>query len=343
MTTLLYANRSGRTGRDLLWLLVSRREYCLAILLALIVAVVGARNHDFLTLQNFRDMLTNAAQTAVISCGVMLVIITGEIDISVGSAMGLLTAFMGTMLAPADAIIPGWGWPVWLGILLTLAAGALIGLVNGLLVTLARIPSIIVTLAMLMALRSLTAMIMHRGDLDVPPGLHETLGVGRFFTIPAPVWVMAAVLLFSWALVRYTPIGRRIYAVGSNTAAAALSGLSVTRIKIFTFAFTGLLVGVATVITQLAKLNSTIGQDRELLVITCIVVGGISINGGQGTVLGMFLGVLLLESQKTFLIFLNLGQGVSKWDKAIQGALILAAVLVDHVTSRHKSHGGGGP
>jgi ribose/xylose/arabinose/galactoside ABC-type transport system permease subunit len=272
----------------------------------------------------------------------MLVIVTGEIDISVGSALGFLTAILGTMVAPTNAPVPGFGWPVWLGILITLAVGAGIGLLNGLLVTLVRVPSIIVTLAMLMILQSVTTMIMHRGFISNLPESLSFFGTGKFLGIIMPIWIMAAVVIGTWIMVKYTPIGRRIYAVGSNTHAAGLSGISVTGVKIFVFTLTGLLVGVATIITQLAAFDSGIGYGLELLVVTCVVVGGVSISGGVGTVLGVFLGVVLLSIQKTFLIFLKLGPGWSNWDKAIQGGLILAAVLIDHVASRRGRSGPGG-
>jgi ribose/xylose/arabinose/galactoside ABC-type transport system permease subunit len=114
------------------------------------------------------------------------------------------------------------------------------------------------------------------------------------------------------------------------------------RIKLFTFALTGFLVGVATIVTTLGAYDNGIGQGFELLVVTCVVVGGVSISGGVGTVAGVFLGVVLLMIQKPVLIFLNLGPGWSNWDKAIQGLLILAAVLVDHFAGRRKKPGAGG-
>jgi ribose/xylose/arabinose/galactoside ABC-type transport system permease subunit len=328
------APRSGIT--QTLWLLASKRQYALAIVLALIVAAVSIRSPDFLSPINIRDIFVNCTQPAIVACGVMLVIVTGEIDISVGSSLGFLTAILGTMVSPSH-----WGWPVWAGLLATLALGTLIGLLNGLLVTLVRVPSIIVTLAMLMILRACTTIIMHAGNItDVPDGL-RFFGVGEILGIRASLWIMAMVVLLTAIMIRYTPIGRRIFAVGSNPHAAALAGLSGIRIKLFVFAFTGLLVGVATIVTQLATFDNGIGEAFELLVVTCVVVGGVSISGGQGNVLGVFLGVMLLSMQKTVLIFLKLGPGWSNWDRAIQGGLILIAVLVDHIASRHRQAGGG--
>jgi ribose/xylose/arabinose/galactoside ABC-type transport system permease subunit len=323
-------------------MLVSRREYGLGVLLTLIITIVSIRNPRFLMPDTVLSIFGEASQTAIIACGVMLVIVTGEIDISVGSALGFLIAILGTMVAPAEPPIPGWGWPVWVGILLTLTAGALIGLINGLLVTLVRIPSIIVTLAMLMGLRAMTRMIISKGELQSPDALYRVWGTGKFLFIPVPVWIMFLVVAATWILVRYTPIGRRIYAVGSNSAAAALSGISVARVKIFAFTLTGLFVAIAAVITQVSKFNNGLGEGKELLVVTCIVVGGVSISGGTGTVIGVLLGTLLLQSQNKFLIFLDIGKDVPKWDKAIQGGLILAAVLIDHIASRRRAARGGG-
>ena len=318
MSTLEYA-AGRRSALQMFRRLAARREIGLAVLLVLILVTASLRSADFLSGQNLRDILANCSQTAVISCGVMLVIVTGEIDISVGSALGFLTAILGTMVAPTDAPVAGLGWPVWVGILLTLLIGTAIGTLNGVLVTLVRVPSIIVTLAMLMILQSVTTMIMHRGFISNLPEALSFFGTGKVLGIIGPIWVMAAVVGGTWVMVKYTPIGRRIYAVGSNTHAAGLSGISVVGVKIFAFALTGFLVGVATVITQLGTFDNAIGTGLELLVVTCVVVGGVSISGGQGTVVGVFLGVVLLSIQKTFLIFLNLGAGWSNWDKAIQG------------------------
>jgi ribose/xylose/arabinose/galactoside ABC-type transport system permease subunit len=343
MTTVDYQPlRPPLTFRDMLWSLAAKREYGLAVLIALIVIVVSFRSPSFLALSNISDLLVYCTQPAIVSCGVMLVIVTGEIDISVGSMLGLLTAVMGTLVSSKTALVPGFGWPVWAAILVTLGLGTAIGILNGLLVTLVRIPSIIVTLAMFMILASITVKIMHRGNItDLPQGL-RWFGIGTILGIRASIWIMAAVLIGTWAMIRYTPLGRRIYAVGSNAHAATLSGVSVMRIKLFTFALTGFLVGVATIVTTLGAYDNGIGQGFELLVVTCVVVGGVSISGGVGTVAGVFLGVVLLMIQKPVLIFLNLGPGWSNWDKAIQGLLILAAVLVDHFAGRRKKPGAGG-
>ena len=308
-----------------------QREYGVFVLLILTVAVVSIVNPAFLAAGNIRDMLVKCAPTVIVSCGVTLVIVTGEIDISVGSMMGLLAALLGILTSP-DRL----GGPVWLGIAGTLAAGAALGLLNGLLVTAGRVPSIIVTLGMLTALRGVTELLMHGEWIENLPAGLRFLGTGSVLGVPVCVAVGLAIVALFIILTRQTPLGRRIYAVGSNPRAAALAGISPGQIKIVAFTVTGLLTALATLVsvTQLSVIESGIGVGFELLVVTCVVVGGTSISGGRGSVLGSVLGALLLGTVGTVLIFLRLGEQSTYWERAIQGAFILLAVLVDHVARR---------
>jgi ribose/xylose/arabinose/galactoside ABC-type transport system permease subunit len=322
---------------DLLWTLAAKREYGLILVLAVIIAAVSIRNPGFLSVGNLWDLLTNCTQPAIVACGVMLVIVTGEIDISVGAALGLLTACLAWMVSPTH-----FGWHPAVGIVAMLAIGTLIGLVNGLLVTLVRIPSIIVTLAMMTILRGITTLLMKPGDItDMPMGV-RFFGIGEILTIPVSLFVTALVIAATAAMIKFTPAGRRIFAVGSNAHAAGLSGISEVKTKILVFTLTGFLVGVAVLVSRLATVTSGFGGGFELLVVTCVVVGGVAISGGKGTVLGVMLGVALLTIQKPVLIFLNLGNNAAYWEKAIQGGLILIAVLVDHLASRRVKGPGGG-
>jgi ribose/xylose/arabinose/galactoside ABC-type transport system permease subunit len=151
--------------------------------------------------------------------------------------------------------------------------------------------------------------------------------------VPVCIWVAGAVVALSIVLTRQTPLGRRIYAVGSNPSAARLAGVSAGRIKLLVFALTGLLVGVATIVSvpQLSVIESGIGVGFELLVVTCVVVGGTSIRGGRGSIVGSLLAAGLLVTIGTVLIHLKLGPGATYWERAIQGGFILLAVLVDHL------------
>ena len=311
-----------------------KRETSVALILGLTVLIVALFDRSFVSATNIRDMLVQCVPGMIVGCGLTMVILTGEIDISVGSLMGLLAAAVGLLTTPEHL-----GLPVAAGVALTLLFGAVIGLINGLLVTVGRVPSIIVTLGMLTALRGATELLMGgRWITGLPSGL-RFLGTGTVAGVRVSLWAAALVIVAAIVLARETPLGRRIHAVGSNPRAAQLAGLSLTRVKLFVFTLTGFLVGVATVVSvpQLSTIESNIGVGLELFVVTAVVVGGTSISGGNGTIVGTLLGVLLLGIVRTVLIFLNLGERMVYWERAIQGGFILAAVLVDHFARRRRT------
>jgi rhamnose transport system permease protein len=322
---------SSRPLRAVLVRLAQRREYGVAVLLAATLAVVSWQNPAFLSAANLWDLLVQCAPAAIVGCGLTFVIVTGEIDISVGSLMGLLAAVMGLACSPQHA-----HWSVGLAVVVTIVAGTLSGLLTGALVTFGRAPSIIVTLGMLTALRGLTELLMGGEWItDLPAGL-RLLGTGSLSGMPISVLVAAAVAAGSILFAGQTPWGLRIYAVGSNPEAARLAGLSVRRVRLFAFTLTGLLTAVAALVSapQLSVIESGVGKGFELLVVTCVVVGGTSIRGGSGSIIGTLLAVLLLGVIRTVLVFLKLGEMATYWERAIQGGFILAAVLADHLARR---------
>ena len=312
--------------------LTRQREPSVLALLLLTLAVVGAIKPAFLSPANLRDMLVQDVPVLLIACGLTLVVVLGEIDISVGSLMGLLAAVIGHLTSPSHA-----GWPVAAGVAVALALGTAVGLLNGLLVTFGRMPSIIVTLAMLTILRGLSIALLNGQDItDLPPGL-RFFGIGTFLGLPISLWTAFVIVALAVMLARETPLGRRIYAAGSNPDAARLAGLPVWKLKLFAFTLTGFLTAVATVVSvpRLSVIESGIGVGMELLVVTAVVVGGTSISGGRGAILGSVLAALLLGLVRPMLNFLPLGQSATYWERAIQGAFILLAVLADHL-ARHR-------
>jgi ribose/xylose/arabinose/galactoside ABC-type transport system permease subunit len=335
MTTQAISNPAPGFGATLSRL-SRQREYGVLALLLLTIFAVSLVNHSFLAGGNIRDILVSSVPAVIVACGLTLVIVMGEIDISMGALMGLLATVMGQLTTPAHANLP-----VAVGIIVTLLLGAGIGLINGLLVAYGRMPSIIVTLGMLTVLHGVNLTLINGHYItDLPAGL-RFFGIGTFLGIPISLWVTAAVVILAILLVRQTPLGRRIYAAGSNPEAARLAGLPVRNLKVFVFMLTGLLVAVATVVSvpRLGVIESGIGQNFELVVVTCVVVGGTSISGGRGTIIGSVLAALLLGVISPMLIFLRLGESATYWDRAIQGAFILVAVLIDHVArSRRGAH-----
>ncbi|CAG0986818.1 Ribose import permease protein RbsC [Phycisphaerales bacterium] len=312
-------------------LAASRRQFVTAAVLLFTLVAVSIANPAFLSGQNLRDLLVQSAPVVIVGCGMTLVILIGEIDISVGSLLGLLAALMGVLASPQRL-----GLPIPLVIAGVLVAGAAIGLLNGLLVTRGRVPSIIATLGMLTVLRGVTELVMGGEWItNLPPSL-RWFGTGSSLGFPFSLWVAAAVAMAIFALARFAPLGIRILAIGGNPDAAAIARISVPRTKLLVFALVGLLTGVAAVIAvpQQSVIESGIGAGFELVVVTAVVVGGTSIRGGYGGVVGTILAALLLGSIRTTLVFLDLGESAVYWERAIQGAFILVAVLADHLASR---------
>ena len=315
---------------DILHGLLGRREFGLFLLIVSVGAVVTWVDPEFLSRGNLRDILVRSAPTAIVSCGVMLVVVTGEIDISVGSLMGLLAAIMGLLVSASE-----WNWPLWLGLPVTVLMGTLVGAFTGLLVTVGRVPSIIATLGLLTALRGATTLIMGGENID---GLPEQLGTAAKYGmagIPLSLWVAGVVILFTAVLMNHTSLGRQLFALGSNGYSAKMVGLSSNRLKLFAFAYVGLLTAVATIVDvpRLPKIEAGIGNGFELLVVTCVVVGGVSVSGGRGTLVGVLLAVVLLTMIRPVLTFLDIGEAGEKWTKAIQGAFIIVAVIADSLAS----------
>lgn len=316
--------------------LLRRRELGLLLLIGLTTAVVAAVDSGFVAAGNWQDILVRAAPTAIVACGVMLVVVTGEIDISVGSLMALLAAVMGVLIS-ADHL----GLSMWIGLPATLLLGTAVGLLTGLLATWGRVPSIVVTLALLTALRGLSTLIMRGKNIDhLPDGLGQWCKYG-VLGVPLSIWGAAAVIAFTAVVIHHTALGRRLYAVGSSRHAAQMAGLSSARLRICVFAYTGLLTALATIVDvpRLPKIEAGIGSGFELLVVTCVVVGGVSISGGRGRLSGVLLAVVLMTMIRPVLTFLDVGETGEKWTKAIQGLFILLAVVGDSLLTRNRGDG----
>jgi ribose/xylose/arabinose/galactoside ABC-type transport system permease subunit len=316
--------------RRLSTLVQRHRALPVAALLLLTLSAVSLLNPAFLSLQNFSDLLVQSAPVIIIACGMTLVILTGEIDISVGSLFGLLAALLGLFASPSH-----FGLSAPAVVILTLLAGAGVGFFNALLVTVARVPSIIATLGMLTILRGVTELLLHGEWItDLPPSI-RFLGTGTLLSIPISLIAAAVVIAAALLLTRRTPLGLRFYAVGGNPDAAAYARISPAHTKVIAFTLTGLLTALAALVAvpQQSVIESGIGAGLELVVVTAALVGGTSIRGGRGGITGTVVAALLLGSIRTSLLFLNLGEMATYWERAIQGAFILAAVLFDHLAA----------
>jgi ribose/xylose/arabinose/galactoside ABC-type transport system permease subunit len=311
------------------------REAGLILLIALLTLLASLFDSRFVV-TNGVDILINGIPTLIIACGVMLVIVTGEIDISVGSLLGLLAAMLGILCSTAD---PGLGLNPYLGMAIVLAAGVLIGLGTGCLVVFGRVPSIITTLGLLIALDGAQDWLIGGGDIKNFPAELRWFGTGTL--IPVNLVIAVLVVLSTYVLCRKMALGRRIYALGSNPSSARLAGISETRLKLFVFAFTGFLTALAAIlwVAKLGNVSTSTGAGLELKVVTCVVVGGVAISGGRGRIAGVVLAVILITMIRTVLNFMDLGTEAVKWQRAIEGAMILVAVITDHYGQRRKGGG----
>lgn len=300
-------------------------------LIAAITAMTGIADRRFLSGDVWLDILVRGAPAAIVACGLMLVIVIREIDISVGSLMAILAAALGRLISENHGnVTPLIGIPV------ILLLGTASGVLTGVLVTFGNVPSIIVTLGLLSVYRGGATLLMGGRNIDgLPEGLRDLARTG-LLGIPVSVWTAGATILLTSLLIRLTPYGRQIFACGSSPESARMSGLPIRRLKILVFAWTGFLTALATIvdIPRLPKIESGIGMEFELLVVTCVLVGGVSIHGGRGNLTEVVLAVFLMTMIRPVLTFMDIGESGEKWTRAIQGMFILLAVIGDRFRSQ---------
>ena len=292
----------------------------LAVLLAVLVVAPS-----FFSPGNLRDLALNNAPVLPVAIGMTLVILVGEIDISVGSQFAICSVAAG-LLSKA-------GVPIFVIPVIVLGIGALMGALNGYLVGMLGLPSIIVTLAMLVAWRDALRWATEGAWVQDLPTNFQWFGLSAPAAQALIMLIALAVLgATSWAL-RHLRAGRSLYAVGSDEEAARLAGIDSKRTIFRVFALTGALVGLGAVlnVVRFNVVPSNTGLGLELQAVAAVVVGGTAITGGRGTVLGTFIGVLLLGTIGTAMTYV----GISPfWAKAIQGLIILAALVADAALAR---------
>lgn len=303
--------------------LADSRELTLFILVvALVVAMTIVYPHNFPTASNLRAVLLNLAPVGILVCGMMLLMIAGSFDLSVGSTLALSGVWAG--------IVCGWwGWPAPAGVAIGLLVGAVAGLVNGLIVTRIGINALIATLGTLTIYRSLTYVSAGTGVTPISDGFAAYGQVfDPVFRIQTPFWAMLAIVLVGGWLVARTRFFRQFYFVGGNPRAAQLSGIRVDRLVLIGFVIMGALAGLAGVLGA-ARLNSAVvnaGVGIELKVITATVLGGASLKGGEGTIVGGILGVLFIALIENAMIINAVGVF---WQGLVVGLVLLFAVSLD--------------
>jgi sugar transport system permease protein len=314
MTTIDAAAARTRLGR-----LDAEIQGLLAALIVLCaLAMLFAPN--FATTGNLLDVLRQAAFTGIIACGMTLVIVAGEIDVSVGSAIAFSSALFGILTATFHLPLPS----AALGVV---ALGVAIGAGTGAIRAYFNIPSFIVTLAMFSALRGAAMLMTDAIPIPILNEGFEVWGSGAVLGVPVPALVMLATFVVFAVVASRTSFGRSVYAIGGNAEAAHLSGIPVKRIRMVLFALTGGLAAITGLLitSRLGSGNSNIGYGVEFAVITSVIVGGASLFGGKGSMLGTLLGCLFIAVLNNAMVLL----GINSYAQDVaNGIVVLLAVLV---------------
>jgi rhamnose transport system permease protein len=278
----------------------------------------------FFSPQPLLSLVTREAPTLVVACGMACVIVTRQIDISVGSMFSVCSVCAGLLVAR--------GWPLVLVLPASVGLGALFGAFNGFLIAVLRLPSIVVTLATMVTLRQGLNLIRQGEFVNLPDrvqwfGLSQT--AGQFVLVGAALGLLVAL---AWAM-RHLAAGRYLYAVGTDAEAARLAGIRPQLVTLLVFVFIGALTGLGAMmnLAQSPQVQPLTGNGLELKVIAAVVVGGVAISGGRGNLWGAFAGLLLLACVSPALTHLHVE---AYWEKAVQGAIILLAVVADGLRSR---------
>jgi len=308
------------------------RELSLIVLIALIFLFFGSQIEGYFSPRIFNRVTSDVAIIAVVALGETLVLLTRNYDLSVGSIVGLTAFFVGKQLTAYPDMQP------ILAMLLAIGAGSCLGLINGLLVSYGRIPSIIVTLGTMAIYRA--TLVAYPGNKmvvinDLPGwitelGSRQLFSIGEFSIRPVVVGGLVMFIIFQF-VTSYLRFGRRLYAIGSNPEAARIGGLPSHRIVLLAFILCGAIAGLAgfLYLVRYGNLNTAAANGMELKVIAAAVVGGISTNGGKGAIMGALLGALMINLlQQSLLRWLVIS---NFWVDALLGLLILIAVIIDSV------------
>lgn len=335
-TSATRSSGSARNWFDITRYLLEGRAF---FALIAIIVVFSLLSPFYLSVNNFLIMSSHVAIFGLLAVGMLIVILTGGIDLSVGSTLGLAGVIAGALMqgVPLEPFGVVAYPPVWVVAVLTCALGAVVGVVNGVLVAYFRVPAFVATLGMLYVARGV-ALLLTNGltynNLGGRPELSNTgfdwLGFNRLFGVPIGVIVLAVVAIFASVLLTRTAFGRWVYATGGNARAAELSGVPVKRTQVSVYVLSGICAAIAGLVlsSQLTSAGPTAGTTYELTAIAAVVVGGAALAGGRGTVRGTLLGAFVIGFLSDGLVIIGVS---SYWQTVFTGAVIVLAVLLNSV------------
>lgn len=305
-------------GKDLF------NKYGILMVFLILFVLLTVITNTFFTSRNLINVLKQVSINGIISVGMMCVLLTGGIDLSVGSIVALSGIVATTFAHPGE-------YPVIVPVILGILAGAACGVVNGTLVAFLNLPAFIATLGML-SVASGVALVLSKGrPISNLSDQFRYIGGGTILGLPILIYILAAVFLIGYLILSWTKFGRYLYAIGGNEEAAKASGLSVARIKLFVYMISGICAGLAGTVLA-SRINAgqpNSGEGYELDAIAAVVIGGTSLNGGIGKVSGTILGVLIVGVINNGMDLLNIS---SYYQKIVKGSIIVLAVLLDRIT-----------
>ncbi len=329
-----------------------RKEFGMLCALLAMCAVIAGSNSDFIGQANVLNTTRQVAMLGIFAIGVGFVIITGGIDLSIGSVIGLTGVIIAKFSAPlvGDGSASGAGLPIWIGIGAAMGVALTIGLVQGLLITRLNLQPFIVTLGGMLTIKGISQTITGGGNISFLDSSFRNLGDEglRLFAgvqIPYPVLMYLAVALVATYVLHFSVFGRHLYAIGGNREAALYSGVPVKRVETITYVISSGLAGVAGIAyaAYIGQMTHTVGESYELYAITSAVLGGCSLRGGEGSVLGMFIGAAIIRVMENGINMFKLTWTDQQhhlhtwrldenWKNIIIGLVILAAVILDQVS-----------
>ena len=298
------------------------------VVLCLFLSLNPITKNTFLTLKNTFNVLRQISTNLFLACGMTMVIILGGIELSVGS----IIALSGCLAAGA---VVRYNLPLGAALLVGVLFGLIFGIFNGFVISRTTIPPFIVTLATMNIAKGLAYVYTGGSPVRVVTKEWQFLGAGYIGSVPTPVIILIVVLIVTALIMNKTKMGRYIYAVGGNAQAAVFSGIKVSRVKFFVYAYSGLMAGLAGIVlaSRMYSGQPTAGEGAEMDAIAAVVVGGTSMSGGYGKIGGTLIGGLIIGVLNNGLNLLNVN---SFWQYVIKGAVILLAVFIDYIRQENK-------
>ncbi|MQT15531.1 L-arabinose ABC transporter permease AraH [Segnochrobactrum spirostomi] len=300
-------------------------EQGLIVLFVIAFAAVSLAVPNFLTERNILGLLQSLVTIGIVSCTMMLCLASRDFDLSVGSTVAF-TGMIAVMVSNATGSIP-------VGLLAALAAGSLVGLVNGTVIAKLRINALITTLATMQIVRGFALISSDGRAVGINDSTFYSLALSRFLTVPTPVWVMIALFVVFGFVLNRTVFGRNTLAIGGNPEASRLAGVNVDRVRIWIFTLQGFICAVAGILlaSRITSGQPNAATGLELSVISACVLGGVSLAGGRATISGVIIGVLILGIAENAMNLLNIQ---AFYQYVVRGLILLFAVLLDNLRSR---------